>query len=144
MRYGPKWDSRFMAVAREVATWSKDPNKQVGAVLVSPDGRRISWGYNGLPAGLSDDECLDNGKGRLSLSLHAELNALANCSERPVNWCLFVTEFPCAPCAAILMQSGVTRVVAPSVLDRSSWTESQRLARIALQAAGIIVKEYKT
>lgn len=142
MRYGPKWDARFMAVAREVATWSKDRNKQVGAVLVSPDGRRASWGYNGLPAGLPDNGHL-NDEHRQQLSVHAELNALANCSERPTGWHLFVTTPPCAPCATMLIQFGVARVVAPPISDRSSWTESQRLAKVALTEAGVTVEEYR-
>jgi len=29
-----KWDSRFMDLARLVASWSKDPSTQVGAVIV--------------------------------------------------------------------------------------------------------------
>ena len=143
MRHGPKWDARFMAVAREVAAWSKDPNKQVGAVLVSPDGHRASWGYNGLPVGLSDTQYLSD-EHRRELSVHAELNALANCSERPTGWHLFVTKSPCAPCATALIQFNIARVVAPPVLGGSSWTESQRLAGIALQAAGITMEEYET
>ncbi len=142
MRYGPKWDSRFMAVAHEVASWSKDPSKRVGAVLVSPDGRRASWGYNGLPVGLSDTQYLSD-EHRKELSVHAELNALANCSERPTGWHLFVTKSPCAPCAIVLIQFGVARVVAPPVLGGSSWAESQRLARIALTEAGMTVEEYE-
>ncbi|VVM23267.1 dCMP deaminase (EC [uncultured Gammaproteobacteria bacterium] len=29
-----KWDERYLALAKEVSTWSKDPSTQVGAVTV--------------------------------------------------------------------------------------------------------------
>ena len=37
------------------ARLSKDQNTQMGAVLVSADGRVISTGYNGAPAGFDDE-----------------------------------------------------------------------------------------
>ena len=45
-----KWDRRFLRLAREVASWSKDPSTKVGAVLVDPlDNTIVSLGYNGFP-----------------------------------------------------------------------------------------------
>ena len=29
-----KWDTRFLKLAKEIATWSKDPSTQVGAIAV--------------------------------------------------------------------------------------------------------------
>ncbi len=142
MRYGPKWDTHFMGVAREVAAWSKDPREQVGAVLVSPDGRQVSWGYNGLPRGVADDKYLDDPWTRRQLSVHAEQNARDNCAVRPEGWHLFVTKPPCARCAASIIQSGVARVVAPPIQDGSSWAKSQRLARVVLAEVGVTVREY--
>ena len=43
-----KWDVRFMRMAHEVASWSKDPSTKVGCVLVK-DRKIISMGYNGFP-----------------------------------------------------------------------------------------------
>ena len=43
-----KWDRRFMDMARLVASWSKDPSSQVGAVITR--GKFvISVGFNGFP-----------------------------------------------------------------------------------------------
>ena len=44
-----KWNRRFLKIAREGATWSKDPSTQVGAVIVDQDQRVVSLGYNGPP-----------------------------------------------------------------------------------------------
>jgi deoxycytidylate deaminase len=49
------WDARFMALAEHVAGWSKDPSTKVGAVIVSPDRRQLTTGYNGFPQGIADD-----------------------------------------------------------------------------------------
>ncbi len=143
MRYGPKWDARFMFMAAAVASWSKDPDEKVGAVLVSPDGRQVSWGYNGLPSGVADDERLYDKDTKRQLSAHAERNARDNCAMRPDGWHLFVTKPPCAPCATTIIQSGIARVVAPPIQDESSWTESQRLAKAVLTEAGVTVEEYR-
>ncbi len=168
MRHGPKWDARFMtrwmqlapgvrsrplaskvsvgsvmAVAAEVASWSKDLGEGVGAVLVSPDGRQVSWGFNGPPRALEDDERVHDPVQRRLLSVHAELNALANCTVKPVCWHLFVTKAPCVPCALALMQFGVSRVVSPPIRDDSSWAHQQHLARSLLGEAGVSVEEWE-
>ena len=42
------WDKRFLAVAKEISTWSKDPSKKIGAIIVK-DKRILATGYNGFP-----------------------------------------------------------------------------------------------
>jgi len=44
-----KWDERYLALAAEVATWSKDPSTQVGAVTVGSKKEVLSQGFNGFP-----------------------------------------------------------------------------------------------
>ncbi|RCV46168.1 hypothetical protein SETIT_9G511200v2 [Setaria italica] len=50
------WDDYFMAIAFLSAERSKDPNRQVGACLVSQEGIILGIGYNGFPRGCSDDK----------------------------------------------------------------------------------------
>nr|XP_016495899.1 PREDICTED: deoxycytidylate deaminase-like isoform X1 [Nicotiana tabacum] len=50
------WDDYFMAIAFLSAERSKDPNRQVGACLVSQNGVILGIGYNGFPRGCSDDK----------------------------------------------------------------------------------------
>jgi dCMP deaminase len=52
------WDEYFLTIAEIVACKSKDPNCQVGAVLVTPDSVVISTGFNGLARGVFDNENL--------------------------------------------------------------------------------------
>ena len=52
-----KWDVRFLRLAREVSTWSKD-GTGVGAVVADPKHRVVGLGYNGFPSGIEDNERL--------------------------------------------------------------------------------------
>ena len=56
-----KWDKRFLEMAKLVASWSKDPSTQVGAVAVR-NRTVIAQGYNGFPRGMDDDEWLYENK----------------------------------------------------------------------------------
>ncbi len=46
-----KWDKRFLKLAREISTWSKDPSSKIGAVIVNDERRILATGYNGFPRG---------------------------------------------------------------------------------------------
>ena len=60
MELNDVWDSRFLRIAQEVSTWSKDPSTKVGAVIVDNRNRVVSMGYNGFPQRVADDERLDD------------------------------------------------------------------------------------
>ena len=53
-------DQSFINIAKEIALASKCVSKQVGAVIVK-DGRILSTGYNGTPAGYKN--CSDHWNG---------------------------------------------------------------------------------
>lgn len=142
----PKWDRRFLKLAREISTWSKDPSTQVGAVLVDPFNRVISVGYNGFPVGVPDDpEMLNEREVKLACTIHAEENALLFSSGKQVHGSiLYVYPFmPCGPCAAKIVQAGVAEVVSlkckdPDRFDR--WRELFLMAEWVLGNAKPPVK----
>lgn len=109
-----KWDLRFLRLAREVSTWSKDPSTQVGAVLVSPDRKDVFFGYNGFPTQLEDtEERLNNRDIKLQYTIHAEMNAILNAKRNVEGFTAYTTFVPCDRCAIHLIQSGISRVVSP-------------------------------
>lgn len=134
-----KWDSRFYTLAKEVAVWSKDPNKQVGAVVISPDKRRISYGYNGFPANVKDDNRLENRDTKNELSLHAEVNAILNAKADLTGWSLYCSEAICTKCALVIIQAGITKVVMPSISASSNWYKSCENAISLFKEANITV-----
>ena len=78
------WDEYFMGVAMLAGMRSKDPNTQVGSCIISGNHKILSIGYNGLPAGCSDDDFPWEREGESTLDTkypfvtHSELNAILN------------------------------------------------------------------
>ena len=136
-----KWDVRFLKLAHEVASWSKDPSTKVGCVLVK--GKKvISVGYNGLPMGIEDSiERLTDRELKYEMTVHAEVNAVTTAALHGVSTSgctAYVTFHPCSRCAAVLINAGISTVVvsaADVIPDR--WLENFRLAAELLNEAGI-------
>lgn len=124
-----KWDARFLKLALEVSTWSKD-DTGVGCVLAESN-RVISLGFNGPPVGTPDDL---NPDARRLRSLHAEINALLFAQGHHFTDA-YVTRPPCCQCMAALIQAGVLRVVALDQPLGRRWLESTNEAeRLAVDA----------
>ena len=141
------WDSYFLSIAEAVKERSKDPATKVGAVIVSPDNRILSTGYNGYPRGYSDNYNV-NRELKLQLTVHAELNAILNAARYGirVDGCtLYVTSLPpCSDCAKSIVQSGIARVVCHEIPKDSKWVESCELGRSILQYCNVEVISHGT
>lgn len=135
-----EWDRRFMRLAHEAASWSKDPDEKVGAIVVSPDRRQLGSGYNGFPPGIADtDERLKDKAIKNELMCHAEANALDNADRSVVGWTLYVTKPPCTRCALRIISRRVARVVCPPMRGDSRWLQDQTAAQGYLLEAGVHV-----
>ena len=134
-----KWDSRFMALARLVASWSKDPSTQVGAVIVDQDKRIVSTGFNGFPRCVND-AAVDRDV-KLLRTIHAEENALLFARRDVTGMSAYVTRPPCARCAAKLVQAGIARVVydLPPVDFVERWGAEMAEAQAMFAEVGITV-----
>jgi len=111
-----KWDNRFMKLAREISTWSKDPSSKIGAVIVDDDRRILATGYNGFPRGIEDtEERLNDREQKYPRIVHAESNALLSALYSGVSVkgaTLYVWGLPiCSECTKLVIQSGIKRVV---------------------------------
>jgi len=124
-----KWDERFLRLAEHISTWSKDPSTAVGSCIVRPDKTIASLGFNGLPRHVIDSaDRLHDRDVKLKIILHSELNSILNAKEPLDGFTIYVWPFhPCSACAAAIIQSGITRVVAP-VSDNPRWVTSFGLA----------------
>ena len=141
------WDEYFMGVALLSAKRSKDPSTQVGACVVNEDKRIIGIGYNGFPTGCSDEE-FPWGKTSSNVLetkypyvVHAEPNAILNCTSSLKGATLYVTLFPCNECAKLIIQSGIKKIVYMS--DKYKNTDSSIASRRMLDAAGVIYTQMK-
>ncbi|MCF7994768.1 MAG: hypothetical protein K9L88_08000 [Chromatiaceae bacterium] len=137
------WDARFLDMAAEIASWSKDPSTSVGCVIVDPQRRIVSSGYNGFPGGVDDDPALMNDRDiKLRITLHAEHNAILF-AQRDLSGCtLYVYPMPpCAHCAAQIAQVGITRVVSglPDDDQIERWGRDWALAEWVFEQRGVAV-----
>lgn len=139
-----KWDKRMLDMAQLVATWSKDPSSQVGAVIADTMNRVVSVGFNGFPRGVPDHvEMLADREEKLRRIIHAEANALLFAQRSLRDCTVYVTRPPCGQCAAKLIQAGIGRVVALKLDDGfvSRWERDMVAARSMYGTAGVTFDE---
>lgn len=140
-----KWDTRFLALAKFFASWSKDPSTQVGCVIVGPDREIRATGFNGLPRGVADSvNRLNNRELKYSLICHAEENTILHAARIGVSLkgCMAYTTFPpCTRCARNFIQAGIIEVVSPKDCEiPERWQDDTDLAEGILHEAGLKVR----
>lgn len=133
-----EWDQRFLDLAQHIGSWSKDPSTQVGAVIVDNQRRIISTGYNGFPRGVQDlPERYHDRDTKYEMIVHGEINAILFAQQDLTGTTLYTWPFmPCSRCAAIVIQTGIARVVAP-YCENPRWRDSFILTKNMLQEAGV-------
>jgi dCMP deaminase len=112
----PSWDEYFLQLAKVVASRSRDPRTQVGAVLVGPEYREIrATGYNGFPRGVPDTDPDRWASGEKGFRVvHAEMNtilAAARTGATTQGCTLYCTLHPCIECTKAICQAGIARMV---------------------------------
>lgn len=137
-----KWDKRFINLAREISTWSKDPSTKIGAVIVNDDRRILATGYNGFPRGISDNDWrYQDREEKYKYVVHAEMNAIYNATFNGISLndsTLYVWGLPvCSECAKGVIQVGIKKIVMPKLDFPERWVDSFRKSRELFSEAGI-------
>lgn len=139
----PEFQRVFMNVALAISEKSKDPSTKVGAVLVKPDMKVASLGFNGFPRRMPDNpEYLSNPEFRdqkLKRMVHAEINAIhLSESATTEGYHLVVTRHPCGDCALQIACTGITDVWYLRNEDyENRWVESINDAKQIFEETGI-------
>jgi dCMP deaminase len=157
-----KFIPMYMTIAETVAQQSSAKRLQVGAIVVKED-RIISIGYNGMPAGWTndcentvyvlDEESMGTNMEGLGYQrsesgnwyklktkkevIHAEANAiakLARCTESGDGSTMFLTHAPCIDCAKQIFTAGIS-----SVYYRNSYRDTDGID--FLEACQVEVKQ---
>ena len=138
------WGDKYIHLAKEISTWSKDPSTKVGAIVIGEHGQLLSQGYNGFPRGIKDsDERLNNRERKYEVVVHAEMNAIYNASLTGVSLkgaTLYVYGLPiCNECAKGIIQVGIRKVIAtrPKIYN-SQWDKSNKLAEELFSEAEVM------
>lgn len=118
-----KWDGRFLNVAAEVASWSKDPFRPRGAVIVRPDKTISSLGFSGFPQGVDDTPLLQGQRDvRDARTIQAEMNAILFSQDPTLEGCTaYVWPGLSDMRASVhLIHEGIRRIVAPVFPDQEA------------------------
>jgi len=147
-----KWDRRFLAVAKEVSSWSKDPSSQIGAVIVNELGQIVGTGYNGFPRGVDDSEDRYNNRElKYKMVVHAEANACLQAGAAARGGTIYVypgwgSPCMCTDCAKTAIQAGIKRsvgLIRKIDADKlARWKESLELAQQMCDEAGLKTDTY--
>lgn len=137
-----KWDTRFMELAKQVSTWSKDPSTKIGAVIVGEGHRVLSTGYNGFPRGVEDSEArLNDRETKYKYVVHGELNAILNAAAFGVPLAgssIYVYGLPvCHDCAKAIAQSGIKCVYIQADKIPDKWKDSWNISKDIFMEAGV-------
>jgi len=146
-----EWGNRYLSLAKEISTWSKDPSRKIGAVAVGEKGQILAQGYNGFPRGILDSADRYNDRSvKYKYVVHAEMNVIYNATFNGVSLNgarLFVYGLPvCSECAKGIIQVGITSVtifseeVVPDIWN-DSWTTTQSMFNEANVSSLWIKKE---
>ena len=107
----PSWDDVWMTMAHVLAQRSPDPTFKVGGLIVTSDNARIlGIGYNGsYRGGPNEPESLERGQ---SGFVHCEVNACIKSDfHYPLLRRMYITLSPCAMCAKVIVNAGLSEVI---------------------------------
>ena len=155
-RYTPDRDAKYMGLAWMHAGFSKDPNTQVGALIVSKDNIPLGSGYNGPPSTIRDDAFSwkrpvgddFNDITKYDVVLHAEHNAIKHSDGFDMEGAvMYVTAFPCRKCMLEIAERKFDRVVymdhrsdSGSTLQK---TNERKISEEIARMASVNLEEYK-
>ena len=138
------WDFRFLQLAETVSSWSKDPSRKIGSVIVDSKRRVLSVGYNGFPRGVEDQIArYEDRETKLKFVCHAERNALDNSPGSVEGATLYATLFPCNECVKSIIQRGITKVVTFNPDPSKNSLFFLPVSRTMLSESGIKLVQYQ-
>jgi dCMP deaminase len=139
--------AKYMQLARYQANlFSKDPSTKVGALFLAPNSLQVlTAGYNGFPRGVDETKAERwQRPQKLMYVSHAEANGIANACRHGTpleNSIAVVTMFPCATCAKLMIQAGISRIVthAPD-MTCPKWGEEFQYSLEMLEESGVVIQ----
>jgi dCMP deaminase len=128
-----------MALTYIIASRSKDPSTQVGAIVVDSDHRPLGIGYNGIPQAMSDKDINWKRPDKYVYIEHAEINALDHAGLgiglHALRGCvIYVSAMPCPNCMRKIAKYRLKQVIygktAVNMLGEELIAQSREMARL--------------
>lgn len=115
------YEEYYLNLTRLVSSRSTCYRRAVGAIITDERHRVLSMGYNGVPSSFPhcrdsvQDRCpgaLDgSGDNTRCEAVHAEVNAVLQCTRLDLARILYVSCAPCFSCAKMLANTPITSVI---------------------------------
>lgn len=140
------WDTYFYEDCPHVARKSKDPSRKIGAIATR-DNLTVLTGFNGFPRGVNDTIAERYSKQFKNLhTVHAEANLVSLAAGEGISLkgtTVYCSLHPCLPCANLMIQAKVARVVCPKMVIEPEGEEIYwfQLSREVMLEAGIQITE---
>lgn len=133
----PSKNQNYMDVAITIAERSHDAETKVGAILVSnSSGAIVATGYNGFVRGANDSILPNTRPDKYEYIVHAEQNLICNSAKHGIsmnNCSLVCTLSPCKLCMRMLLNCGITKVIAKELY--TDFNEILQMKDISVEAA---------
>ena len=131
-------DQYYLEIAYLIASRGTCRRRRVGCVLTDEKNRILATGYNGVERKVNhcESECPGLGKKsgedlNLCRAIHAEQNALTQCSNTDAIHSCYTTVSPCDSCIKLLLSTGCQVIIYPEEYregkDLAHWTRKKIL-----------------
>lgn len=122
-----QWDEYFLKIAETVALKSKDPSSKMGCVIVDPNKRVVSVGYNGMIQGADESKMtLSERPMKYYFVIHAEMNALLYAHRDLTGCTVYNLTATCENCLKHCLQAGIKRFVYQELRVHSHSTDPKK------------------
>jgi dCMP deaminase len=135
----------FMNMARSASMKSKDESTKVGAVIVDKQKRIISTGFNGMVAGCKESALWEPREMKLSVVIHAEINAILYSHRNLKDHVMYCTHAPCINCLKHSLQAGIQHIYYEdsSIMKRTKFEDNVAVMRL-IEATGASIRSTTT
>jgi dCMP deaminase len=141
----PSWDEYFLCIAKTVSLRAEDFYIRHGAIIVENKSRHIvGTGYNGIIRGVSLPIDLKDRDARRPYMIHAEENAIMNCSLNPLrgySCTMYITGDPCAPCLQKVINFGIEKIVCIDGMSYTNQAIDEPIKQILIKSSNIIIEK---
>jgi dCMP deaminase len=129
------WDQYFLSLCKLVSLRSKDPDTQVGCVIVDHEQKIIGTGYNGHVSGT--DFTFEKPY-KYTFMIHSEENTLLNSTKSDLSDCtMYCTLFPCEHCTLLICQKKIKKII------YLEYREKYSISKQIFDTCGIPYEQYQ-
>lgn len=140
----------FLQMLHLVSARSTCVRRKVGAIITDEDGHVLSTGYNGVPK--TFPHCTDRncsgatdtpGNTDNCMAIHAEANAILQCSDLNRACTIYCSCSPCFTCAKLIANTNIKRVICQETYSDKRGINILLTKGCIVEISGKQIREYQ-